>query len=149
ENIILDLDLKGKPKKEFYTLVSNKNFSTQLYIGEWDIYCEIGRINEYYNQEIEDYLYDEKRLYKQDLRGYVEDLMDLDIPEIEGYSIDKYEFYLNSIENKVYEDFRESSNFAKYEKSYETLVRNVNTLNYLVEEKIKRMLIPNYIWKRK
>jgi hypothetical protein len=145
ENDVLELELVGKPSEDFYTLIAGRWFAHQILFGTCIIECVIGEVYEEHREDTDEYIEVEKRLYKTDLRSYIERI--LDVPQIDD-EFSKCEVYLDSIEKEVYEDFIDRSRFNQYEKEYYKLLQNVSQLHYLIEEKIKRMLIPNYVWKK-
>jgi hypothetical protein len=150
QHIILSLDLKNEPSKELYTLISDGDFAYQLYSGAQTIICRVGERVTYYDNRAEDYLEDEKVHYRSDLGYYVDNTLDVVVPELEGYNLtpEKYQFFLEGIEKEVYKEFQKIVDWDSKETLYNKFMSEVDKLNNSITNKIKRMLIPNYFWKR-
>ncbi|MEQ6390315.1 hypothetical protein RZN22_13455 [Bacillaceae bacterium S4-13-58] len=148
--VLGDIILKNNTKRDWYDLVVNEGITISLEFREIDIFCLIGtfepRTYEYYGETIEENEF--IQIKGVDIEKYVNSFTKIDPPDKMLSYYSPFELFCSSFNSDLIRELNKKESYIQYCRDCNELAEQVDMLSYLINERIRWLLIPNYFWKK-
>jgi len=139
------IDVELKTSKSLYSIIINGNIFMAYEMKDLEIVCWLGeKVLEVRHEEVgvEEFNVESKGL---PLSYYLEETLDKSV--LPGNLKLSYNF-LDSVEEKIKDRFKGNVEFNQIQESFGSLTKEIDKLIYLLNERVKELLIPYYIFKK-
>lgn len=143
---LIDVELKGSEK--LYSKIIDGTLGVAYIMREMEITCWLGELLRgiRYEEVGEEEFYEKSQGLP--ITYYLEETFDRSSLPAEIRNFEPTLFFLESVETKIKERFKKNVQFYMIQNTSNNLMRELDNLIYILNERVKRLLIPNYTFKK-